>query len=286
MFELVFSKDAHAGPIYAISGNSSKIYSGGADHLIRRWYLPSGKQDAFNAQHTHSPMALSCIGDKMLAIGYINGENYIIDVDSKAILFDFSLTSDYVVTFHYLRNKNQLLIGTANGIISSLHLDTMNWMYEDQVSVKKIRKMHHTADNKLIFFSSQDGQVGIFDPEHGVLKHSFKGHELGVNGLVIHNNLMLTGGKDGFLRMWDVLTNKLIKEIPAHKGVVYDIIAFEDCWVSASRDKSIKVWKRENLEPIQKLTIHRQSVNALLQQNEHSFVSVSDDKKMAYWSKL
>ena len=86
--------------------------------------------------------------------------------------------------------------------------------------------------------------------------------------------------------MWDPESCALIHEIPAHKGVIYDLLAFENCWVSGSRDKSIKVWDRVSLKPIQKLSLHRQSVNALLQQNEHSFVSVSDDKKMAYWTQL
>ena len=109
-------------------------------------------------------------------------------------------------------------------------------------------------------------------------------HGLGANGLVVRNGLMLSGGKDGFLRMWDPESCALIHEIPAHNGVIYDLLAFENCSVRGIRDKSIKVWDRVRLNPIQKLSLHRQSVNALLQQNEHSFVSCSDDQSIICWS--
>jgi WD40 repeat protein len=286
VFKLAFCNDAHASPVYSVDGNSKYLYTGGADHLIRRWFHPSGRQDAFNISHSHTPMALRCIGDSMLAIAYLNGENYLIDAFSKKVLFEFRLIEDHVVSFYVDLMSNRLLLGTASGHIKALALDSMKWLYEDQVAQGKIRKIHASENESMLYFTSQDGHVGQFDSEKGVLKDRFSAHQGGANGLVINAGFILTGGKDGYLRLWDEKSKTLCKEIPAHRGVIYDLLAFEDCWVSASRDKSIKIWERYSLAPLQKLSIHRQSVNALLQQNEHSFVSVSDDKKMAYWTKL
>lgn len=286
MFTQVFVKDAHDAPIYALSGNSTQLYTAGSDRLIRRWHWPNGQQDAFNVQHTHSPMALACIGDKTLAVGYLNGDIYLIDTPTKTVLFHDTLSGDSAVSFYFDKTLNCLLIGTANGMLSALDLTSKQWLYEDRVATGKIRKILALHQPSKVCFSSQSGEIGYFDVHRGVLVHSFMAHGLGANGLVVRNGLMLSGGKDGFLRLWDPESCALIHEIPAHKGVIYDLLAFEDCWVSGSRDKSIKVWDRVSLKPIQKLSLHRQSVNALLQQNEHSFVSVSDDKKMAYWTQL
>jgi len=95
------------------------------------------------------------------------------------------------------------------------------------------------------------------------------------------SNQLVSGGKDGHVTVWKA--QECIKSIPAHRGVIYGIIEVGEFLISCSRDKSIKVWEMESLKPLQKITFHQQSVNQVVQQNAHSFVTASDDRRIAHW---
>jgi WD40 repeat protein len=62
----------------------------------------------------------------------------------------------------------------------------------------------------------------------------------------------------------------------------------EDFFVSASRDKSIKIWDRKTFKVIDKKEFktggHRNSVNQVLPTDENTFVSCSDDSRIIIWA--
>jgi WD40 repeat protein len=103
-----------------------------------------------------------------------------------------------------------------------------------------------------------------------------------------NNEILYSGGKDAILRLWNWKSGTMKREIPAHNFVVYDILALPkgSHIVSASRDKSIKIWT-EDLNFLERIDLreggHRHSVNSLVSYSENQFVSASDDKRIITW---
>ena len=93
------------------------------------------------------------------------------------------------------------------------------------------------------------------------------------------------------LKVWKWSTSELIAEIPAHNYVIYDIISMNDGhnFITASRDKTIKIWNTGNLSFLQRIDLkvggHRHSVNCLAKIAEDAFSSGSDDKRIIVWDK-
>lgn len=79
-------------------------------------------------------------------------------------------------------------------------------------------------------------------------------------------NAWLVAGGDGHLRVVS-FAGEVVYSFPAHQGPVYRLaVAGEVIW-SASRDKSVKAWRANDLAPVDKLVFkgggHTRSVNAL-----------------------
>jgi WD40 repeat protein len=107
--------------------------------------------------------------------------------------------------------------------------------------------------------------------------------------IVLDDGTFVSGGKDALLNVWEKDTKINSRSLKAHNYVLYDMISLCNGAVlaTASRDKSIKLWDTTSWKVISKIDLknggHKHSVNALLKQNEYSFVSCSDDAKMIEW---
>jgi WD40 repeat protein len=102
---------------------------------------------------------------------------------------------------------------------------------------------------------------------------------------------MISGGKDGHLRLWHSNDSRLLMEIPAHNFGIYDLVISPDksLLASASRDKSVKIWDLNDLSPLDKIArpkyeAHTHSVNTLLwNDNPELLISAGDDRKIKCW---
>ena len=72
------------------------------------------------------------------------------------------------------------------------------------------------------FSSSFDGNINNYDFEKQVLETVFKGHTAGVWTLDHSKteDLLISGGNDNAINLWDTKTNKLIDTLKEHDEVV------------------------------------------------------------------
>ena len=283
----------HAAGIYSLDFDGKYIYSASADKFVARWKIDEGLQDAFSIRFENPAYSLSLFAQQTkLAIGLGNGDLHFFDLnDRKELKFlvqhrkaIFALTENPVL--------NQLYAADADGNLSVWDTRSLELLAYLPFDCGKIRRIALSADGLKIALACQDGRVSILNTENLSQISEFDAHNGGVTSVLfdqLNPNILFTGGKDAHLKKWNLNTEESIHSIPAHNYAIYDLIALEqgEMIVSASRDKTIKIWNAETLEIIQRLDFklggHRHSVNSLNALNGNTFASASDDRKIILW---
>ena len=281
----------HSAPIYAICSDDSYLYSASGDKFVCRWNKQLGTQDGFTVKLENTPLSLCLLKEtNQLLIGTNSGGIHVIDIDQKKEISD--LKAHFFGVFYLLENqtRKQFYSADANGKLCVWSTKSLSLQLEIPTNAGKIRRLHLFDEDQYIALACEDGRVRIFDTLYFNEITSWSAHNLVCTSLlVLDANTFVSGGKDALLKIWDQKTKVNSLSFKANNYVIYDMISLCNGSVlaTASRDKSIKLWDTASWKVISKIDFknggHKHSVNALLKQNEYSFVSCSDDAKMIEW---
>ncbi|MCX6192667.1 MAG: hypothetical protein NT109_10355 [Flavobacteriia bacterium] len=291
-FHKSLSFSGHTGPVYAIAEDDSFIYSASGDKFIARWSKKLGIQDSFSIKLPDTPFSIGLIDTcKKLVVGLQSGALLVFDLEKRIEIQSLREHNAGVFAICEHRINAQFYSADANGTICIWDSLTFNLLLKIPTNAGKIRRIVLNRDESSFVICCEDGTLRTFDCISFNEYATFGRHIMGATSFCSYSELFsISGGKDAHLCIWNKVSNELIYKFPAHLYVIYDIISLLDgqIVVSASRDKSIKIWDTKTWTLIQKIESkqggHRFSVNALMKQNEHSFVSCSDDHSILCWS--
>jgi len=283
----------HSAGIYSFAFNGKTLFSASADKYIASWNLEKGIQDNFAIGFDDSVYAISLINNNhFLAAGLSNGNLHIFDLELKKELKFFTQHKKAIFSISSNDFKSQFYTADADGNFSVWNSENLELLIYLPLDCGKIRRIEVAQSGEYIALACQDENIRIFDTVSFNEISTVVAHQGGTTALSFHPknpNLIISGGKDGLLKCWNWKTNELLKDIPAHNFVVYDIISVNngEKIVTSSRDKTIKIWSSDNLMFLQRLDNksggHKHSVNCLEKISENLFVSGSDDKKIILW---
>ena len=285
------SIDGHAGAIYDVElAPDHKAYTTSADKFVARWNLQTGKQDRFAVRLEFSGFRLALNHHKnILAIGNAKGAIHVVDLNQNKEQRLLAQHQVGVFALTYCEKRNVFYSGDAEGYFCVWDGDNFDLLLTYPFECGKIRQVTISENGSHIAVCGQDGIIRILETEFFNEIQTFKAHKLGANCAVFYGDLLYTGGKDAHIKLWDWKSAQVIAAIPAHNYAVYDLILLHEnsLLVSASFDKTIKVFDAEDLSIQQRVEFkgggHRHVVNRLAKQNDHAFLSVSDDKKIKSW---
>ncbi len=286
----------HSAGIYSLAFDGKFVYSASADKFVVRWDTETGLQDKFAIRFNFPVYAISLFeNNQFLAVGLYNGDLHFFDLELRKEIKFLKHHNNAIFSLCYNAVKKHLYSADADGNIAVWDTSSLSLLLNLPINCGKIRTLSIDSKGKYLAAGGQNGKMYVFDTEFFNEKLAFHAHKDGVGACIFnpeHNNIIYTAGKDAYIRKWDLNTNELISEIPAHNYMIYDLILAEDDQklVSASRDKTIKIWDPENLSFVdrldQKRSGHKHSVNTLIKINESSFASASDDKKILVWKNV
>src|SRR5207244_8559477 len=77
--------------------------------------------------------------------------------------------------------------------------------------------------------------------------------------------ILVTGGKDNTLRLWEVATGREVRRLEGHQGEVESVDFSRDGkWlVSGGLDKSVRLWERDTGKEIRQFVGHQSWVGAV-----------------------
>ncbi len=280
----------HSGAIYDMALWDKSLFTASADRFVARWNLSSNEQDGFAVQCSVAPYSLA-IDNQYLWFGLSNGDLHVVNLREKKEVKYFQQHRAAIFTLVHIPQKFLVVAGDADGNLSIWDVNSLTLILFLPLDAGKIRKINVKSDGELFVVHGQDDKIRIFETTRFNEIITLPGHVKGSCCSIFSkfdDNLLVSGGKDGLLKIWNWTEEKLIQNIPAHNFAIYDLKNLNDqYYLSASRDKSIKIWNGRTHEFVEKLDLkkggHKHSVNSICILNETQFLSCSDDKKVIKW---
>lgn len=278
----------HSGAVYSIAADANYIYSGSADKFVARWKQHEGTQDNFTIRLEYPVYAIELVGDDLF-IGLNNGDLHIVDTIKRQELKFYQQHKKGIFEITHNPAKGHVYVADADGNLSVWDSDEYKLLIYLPLDCGKIRNIAVSSDGNQFVLGGQDGYCRIFDSNTFNELNKWFAHKDGVTSVYFDENRIVSGGKDALLRSWGLNGKELINPIPAHNYAIYRIRKLnENTFLSASRDKTIKVWDNE-LNFLQRLDLkeagHKHSVNELIVLDQNRFASCGDDAKIIIWSR-
>ncbi len=288
----------HKGGIYALeqAANNQYFYSADGAGWVVKWDITKPDKAHLIAKVPSNIFALCLIKDQhLLAVGSLQGILYFIDLKKNEVLTPPLQFPKTIYALHQW--KNYLLIGTGDGKIAVLNLQNRTIKKTLTIATNSIRQIKIHPHENIAAIASSDNNVYLLDLEKMKVHSSLVYHKNSVFCLQFLKNgqKLFAGSRDAHLSIWEKNnTDYLLQHtIPAHLFTINDLsISPNQKWlVTASRDKSLKIWEVKSLKLLKVIdplkpnsNAHKHSVNTLLWTSFNDYIiSGSDDKTIKIW---
>ena len=281
----------HQAPVYALSEGltNEQIFTGGGDRVVAQWDIQTRTQQPF-AVRTDAPVysVLCCKLNSTLFIGCSNGKLHAIDMQSRQEVQAWSLDTNGVFDLKLDEGRNRLLVSGGNGILTVIDVKEMKALRSIPLSDGKLRRIALHQSGKLLAVADNSGPIHVLDADSYQTIETIHSRADGTTSVAWHPSkpVLVSGGKDAFIRCHSIGDEfRQILSFAAHQSTIYDIVYhdYASCFVSCSRDKTIKWWDPLTFDPLHRVGHaeggHKHSVNRLLTAGSH-LISASDDRQV------
>ncbi len=260
------------------------LVTAGDDHVVRLWDVAqaklvdelSGHRDwVRSATFTADGHALVTAGlDGQVLYWAINGgrQPRLLFRQEKGIL-DFALTRHALVVASLDTKLNVIPVGRDTSAVE------LSW------DCHELRSMAVAPHGELIACGSRDGTAYLFSLSTGELLRTIPAHQRPIRAVAFAANesLLVTGGDDRNLRVWNVETGELEAQLSSGRTKTLTMCALgERRLASAGSDNLIRVWNLTTGQLTATLAGHTGSVAALAT-NGAMLASGSYDTTVCIW---
>lgn len=270
------------------------MYSGSADGMVAKWNIQTGEPEPFVVKVGQPVYAMHFNGPHLL-IGQAKGGIHVIDTGTKQELRHLQYQRLWVFDMAQVVRENLLVSASGDGTLAVIDASDYRLLQRIEVSAKKLRVIQVLANGRYLFVGGSDGYIRLFDTGYFNEIYAQKIHEGGVYAVrQISEEEIVTSGSDGYLRFWRMEEMGLseTRALPAHYYAIYQLGVHPDLPVlaSASRDKTVKIWKEGAWRSPVKLERkdgigHSHSVNAVAWDHHgHHLVTAGDDRQIIVWN--
>ncbi len=262
--------------------NETRLVSTSVDRYIRIFKKSIDiKQINEMKGHSKSVQDIAVLAENLFAS--CSGDHTIKIWNNSIVIQSLEGHSDYVYALVYAKTETLLISGSKDTTIrlwdseSFTHKATM-YYHEDSVNSLLV------LPNKVLASGSCDNKIIIWNLNTFEVKLLLKGHQGCVNALIFYNsNKLISGSADQMIIIWDISNNfKLTEMLRSHCGSINSLIIHQEKIVSASSDKSIKIWSKYELS-IEESAAHSQGIKSICILNDGLIVTGSFDYTIKIW---
>ena len=111
---------------------------------------------------------------------------------------------------------------------------------------------------------------------------TLEGHQRSVNSILVFGDKLISASDDRTIKIWDLSSGKILQTLEGHQGSVNSILVDRDKLISASSDCTIKIWDLSSGKVLQTLEGHQGWVTSILVDRD-KLISASDDRTIKIW---
>jgi WD40 repeat protein len=289
----------HEAAIFALTEGRTPQYvlSGAGEGWVVEWDLENaalGKLIAKAAANIYA-LVFDKASNKAIA-GDMNGGIHFLNLNDSTL--SKHIKHHEKGCFGLKIRENNLFSLGGDGVFTRWNLSEMRSVESLQLSGESLRCLVFSPRQNIWAIGSSDGNIYIVEAYEFTILHVFKSaHRSSVFSLAFSpdEKYLISGGRDAFLKMWQMSDYQLITSVPAHNYTINALVfnpENERIFASASRDKTIKIWEfMPELEAIRLMKVidsgrfdgHTRSVNSLAWLSGKHLVSASDDRRLMVW---
>ncbi len=287
----VSNLEGHEHPIYSlcISQKPHILFSGGGEGAVVEWSLKNMLPIKVMYKTNASIYTLNCPEALPLLIsGDRAGQISIFDFIQQKLIFQKKLSEKPIFGLQSI--DKILYFISEDGFLRAFDLVQHKVLEEIKISEEALRSIAYNSKEQLIYIGAKDNRIYTYSIVEKRILHSDEEHTLAVFSLAYDSerNQLLSGSRDAQIKVWK---NHLCENIPAHMYAVNNLQVAPGMpyFISASMDKSIKVWDANTFELLaigdaQRNGGHQKSVNTLAYTSyENYIISAGDDRMIMVW---
>jgi WD40 repeat protein len=293
--EKLHSLTGHRDCVYTLapSDSADHFFSAGGDGMVVRWDLNLPEEGEVIAKLPNSIYAVHAIPNSNLLVAGHNYEGiHVLDWKSKTEISSLKLSSAAI--FDIKSFENDLLIASGDGMLTVIDFKNLVVKKKLLISDKSARVLAINPLAAEVAVGFSDYFIRVFSLTDYQLKYEIKAHQNSVFALSYTSDykFLISGSRDARLKAWDVASGyKQAGEVAAHLFAI-NHISFSSSgehFATCSMDKSIKVWKTDELKLLKVIDKarhagHGTSVNKLLWTSfKNQLISASDDRTISVW---
>jgi WD40 repeat protein len=280
---------AHKDAIYKIIKlDDNHFVSAGGDGCILKWDIHTSQQAILLAQTNKAIYTLAQYGNH-LYIGEKGGMLYCIDLENKNVFK--SIIHHTKDIFGIYADRDIVVAVSADGFESRWTPQLMSLISNNKIDSKSLRCILYINELQQYIIGSSSHCIYVLDDNIIQNNTTLLGHSNSVFSLcLLSNNILLSGGRDAVLMVWNLDNQQCMQKIQAHLNTINAIELSPNrlIFATASRDKTVKIWNAKDFSLLKVLDskfegAHTHSVNSLLWMNDNTLLSAGDDKKIIEW---
>lgn len=283
----------HQNPIFTLAqpNNSQLLYTAGNDKGVVIWDLEKMAFQKLLCKVGSSVYVLKAIPNtNLLAIGMRSGQVLLLDSTDQTLVANWKTEHGAVFSIQILMDKQEMIAIGEEGYAYVWDLRTYQLLYRFKIAETTVRTIAVSNDQQQLAFGDKNGVIHVYQADDYQERIKKQIHSMPVTSLIYMNNHIISGGRDAQLFKLESNNLDTIQQITPHMFTVYSIDngGHDDIFATASRDKTWKIWKEEDLTLLKNVSrdrfydSHNLSINAMIWNKDRIF-TVSDDKLVKVW---